>query len=235
MIRQARSYLVGAVSGTTLVVVAVTVFIALVSLQTLRDWPLTDIGGGDAAGTGAVTGGGPRGPTAAGAPGSSGEGAGGVAAGGGKPSGRDRDGGGVPAGVPVTAAVAPSGSTPVPRESDTPVPSTLGGGAGQGDSASGGAGGRSRSNGSAGGRPEQRPANSGGGESVSKAVTGTVNETVAGVDEATGGALGEAGVTEATEEVVESAAGPDSTVGKTVDEATKKVKDAVGGALGDND
>ncbi|HEY5814729.1 MAG TPA: hypothetical protein VIS95_00120, partial [Solirubrobacterales bacterium] len=49
MIRQAQTYLVGAVSGTTLIVAAVLAFVALVSLQGLRDWPLAGIGGGDEA------------------------------------------------------------------------------------------------------------------------------------------------------------------------------------------
>src|SRR4051794_2615252 len=49
MIRQAHTYLAGAVSGTALVAAAVVAFVMLVSFQALRDWPLTDlnIGGGD--------------------------------------------------------------------------------------------------------------------------------------------------------------------------------------------
>jgi hypothetical protein len=63
-------------------------------------------------------------------------------------------------------------------------------------------------------------------------VTNTVNNTVAGVDEATGGALGKTGVTKATEEVVDNAAGPESMVGETVDKTVEKVKETVGGLLG---
>ncbi len=63
-------------------------------------------------------------------------------------------------------------------------------------------------------------------------MTGAVNDTVSGVDEATGGALGGTGVTQTTEEVVNGVAGPESTVGKTVDKTTEKVKDTVGGLLG---
>jgi hypothetical protein len=56
-------------------------------------------------------------------------------------------------------------------------------------------------------------------------VTSTVNETVHQVDETvTGGALEDTGVTGTTEEVVESVAGPESTVGKVVDETTKAVE-----------
>src|SRR4051794_24438896 len=48
MIRQAHTYLAGAVSGTALVAAAVVAFVLLVSFQALRDWPLAGIGiGGD--------------------------------------------------------------------------------------------------------------------------------------------------------------------------------------------
>ncbi|HEX5763208.1 MAG TPA: hypothetical protein VFY04_08825, partial [Solirubrobacterales bacterium] len=46
MIRQARSYLVGAISSTALIAAAVVAFVLLVSAQALRDWPL-GIGGGE--------------------------------------------------------------------------------------------------------------------------------------------------------------------------------------------
>jgi len=70
----------------------------------------------------------------------------------------------------------------------------------------------------------------GGSQSTSGAITGTVNKTVSGVDEATGGVIGSTGVTETTEKVVEGVAGPESTVGHTVDEVVK----TVGGLLGGN-
>src|SRR6478736_4141256 len=48
MIRQAHTYLAGAVSSTALVAAAVVAFVLLVSFQALRDWPLAGIGiGGD--------------------------------------------------------------------------------------------------------------------------------------------------------------------------------------------
>ncbi|MGC1852920.1 MAG: hypothetical protein WA687_10835, partial [Solirubrobacterales bacterium] len=51
MVRQARNYLAGAVSGTALIAIAVIAFVMLVSLQTLRDWPLAGIAGsGDESG-----------------------------------------------------------------------------------------------------------------------------------------------------------------------------------------
>jgi len=63
-------------------------------------------------------------------------------------------------------------------------------------------------------------------------VTKTVNDTVAGVDEVTGGTLGKSGVPQTTEEVVNGVAGPESTVGERVDKTVEKVKDGVGGLLG---
>src|SRR3954447_16742065 len=54
MIRQAHTYLAGAVSSTALVAAAVVAFVLLVSFQALRDWPLAgiSIGGDDSAATG---------------------------------------------------------------------------------------------------------------------------------------------------------------------------------------
>jgi len=69
----------------------------------------------------------------------------------------------------------------------------------------------------------------GGGQSASGAITNTVNKTVSGVDEATGGVIGNTGVTEATEKVVEGVAGPETPVGKTVDGVAKTVGGLLGG------
>lgn len=60
MIRQAHSYLAGAVSATALVSLAVVAFVVLVSLQALRDWPLAGLATGadkGATSTGAPDGG----------------------------------------------------------------------------------------------------------------------------------------------------------------------------------
>ncbi len=54
-----------------------------------------------------------------------------------------------------------------------------------------------------------------------------MNDTVAGVDTATGGAVSGTGVTDVTEDVVEGTVGPESTVGQTVD----KSAETVGGLL----
>src|SRR4051812_1555013 len=49
MIRQARTYLVGAMSGASLIAAAIAVFVLLVSTQVFGDWPIAGlVGGGDA-------------------------------------------------------------------------------------------------------------------------------------------------------------------------------------------
>ena len=47
MIRQAHTYLAGAVSGTALIAIAVAIFVMLVSVQAARDWPFAGLVGGD--------------------------------------------------------------------------------------------------------------------------------------------------------------------------------------------
>ncbi|MGC1166488.1 MAG: hypothetical protein WA862_10300, partial [Solirubrobacterales bacterium] len=50
MIRQAHTYLVGAMGGATLIALAIVVFAVLVSAQVFRDWPIAALdGGGEAA------------------------------------------------------------------------------------------------------------------------------------------------------------------------------------------
>ena len=53
MIRQAHTYLAGAVSGTVLIAIAVAIFVMLVSVQAAKDWPLADLVGGDDGASGA--------------------------------------------------------------------------------------------------------------------------------------------------------------------------------------
>jgi hypothetical protein len=234
MIRQAHTYLAGAVSSTALVAAAVVAFVLLVSFQALKDWPLAgiSIGGGDSA---AIEPGNPG----AGSATSLTETAGGVSAGPVVTKGPARNGNGRPTakqdrqvavdasptaatGSPTAeapssspagqggSAGSPSGSSPTGSASSSPTPGGGGGGSSPGTGSGGSAGGSSKS--------------------TSGAATETVNKTVSGVDEATGGVLGSTGVTETTEKVVESVAGPESTVGKTVDEVVK----GVGGLLGGN-
>ena len=49
MIRQAHTYLAGAMGGATLIAIAIAVFVVLVSAQVFRDWPLAALGGDDGA------------------------------------------------------------------------------------------------------------------------------------------------------------------------------------------
>lgn len=228
MIRQTRNYLKGALSGTALIVVAVVAFALLVSLQTLRDWPFAGLIGGSEAETSAVEAGGPQGATTTAASASATGGDGG--SGGSGQAGPNRAAGDDPPGG------VPTGETP--QGADTPASSPGTGGATQpgspGATSNNSGGGRSRQPSSGGEGGGSQPSG-GGGESVSETVTGTVNDTVNGVDQATGGVLGETGVTQTTEEVIDGVAGPDSPVGGTADKVTKKVDDTVGDLLGEGD
>jgi hypothetical protein len=208
MIRQAHTYLAGAVSGTALIAVAVVGFVMLVSLQALRDWPLASIGGGG--NSVAVSSGQPvagtKGPlslnaASAGVLRRSGTGA--------NVTGRQNGGGGSLGGR--QGGNAGGETSPVPSGADAPSSSPAGDAGSTSPSASGGSTG------------------AGSGRSTSGAVTGTVNKTVSGVDQTTGGTLGSTGVTEVTEETVNDVAGPESLVGKTVDETVKTVGGLLGG------
>ena len=210
MIRQAHTYLVGAVSGTALIGAAVITFVMLVSLQALKDWPLAGIGGGgDSA---AVS----TGQPASGAGNAANAGAGGAAAAGAAGNGANRavrrhggagSLGGQGGNATGWASPAPSGGEAPSAGAGSTPSSAPGVGSGSGSSTGGGS-----------------------GQSTSGAVTGAVNKTVSGVDQATGGTLGSTGVTTDTEETVNGAAGPESPVGKTVD----KVVETVGGLLEGN-
>jgi hypothetical protein len=233
MIRQAHTYLAGAVSGTALIAAAVVSFVLLVSFQALRDWPLAGISlGGDdnAASAPSSTGG---------TPAKAGEATGGPTGGAaGAAVGRRTDG---PAGrgaagaqgtrVATGAAPNPASGSPVAK---SPASSPGSPGAANGSPPSGSTSASSSGgNGGAGGGPGPTgPANGGPlgnvTQSPSGAVTGAVNDTVTGVDEATGGVVGSTGVPKVTEEAVNNVAGPESPVGKTVDEVGK----TVGGLLG---
>jgi len=214
VVRQARIYLAGGISGTALIAVAVVAFVVLVSLQTLRDWPLNGIGddrSGAVQDSAAVaTGVGARGPTTAGASVTS------STAGGEAPRSRGQAGdGAVTVGGAGEAAGSPAAVRPAARAPSSNPATGLGGSSRSGDSAPSG-----------GSTPRD---GEGSSPSLSQAAAGTVNETIAGVDSATGGALGNAGVTETTEEVVNGAAGPKSAVGRTVDRTTQAVGGLPGG------
>ena len=206
MIRQARTYLVGALSGVTLIGAAIVVFAVLVSAQVFHDWPIAEfanhdqrsavapgkalpVADGTKAGTGGVTASTAR-PNAAKAAANRGNGNGAANS---KPgahhAGTATETGAIaaaPTAVTPTASSGGSGST----TATTPPPTTT--------------------------KPAQT-------------VTEAVNGTVAGVDEnVLGGTLEKTGVTEVTENLVNGVAGPESVVGKTVE----GVSEAVGGLLG---
>ena len=47
MIRQAHTYMAGAMSGATLIAIAIAAFVLLVSAQVFKSWPIPDLGGGE--------------------------------------------------------------------------------------------------------------------------------------------------------------------------------------------
>lgn len=209
MVRQAKAYLAGAVSGTVLIAVAIGVFVLLVSLQVFRDWPVAGLGGTDEE---------VAAPAAAGAA-----------------SGANGEVGGVAAASDGTEPGSGSGSGRSPGSGGGDLADEVGGGGGGQPSATGGGQsgvGSSGPGGSGGGGSSPGGGSAGGGSgtgSPSGELTETVNETVQQVDETVlGGALGEAGVTEITEGALDGVAGPESTAGKAVDGTVE----AVGGVLG---
>ncbi|HEV7562761.1 MAG TPA: hypothetical protein VGO24_04605 [Solirubrobacterales bacterium] len=232
MIRQAHTYLVGAMSGATLIAIAIVAFVLLVSAQVFRDWPIAALGdsgsphisdartASPAAAAGTATA-----PAGAGAAksGSSGSGASAKGAGKAKPS---------VAGGDLATSEDPTGPAEAPSGGEGGGPGDSGNQAGSNPPTSSPAG-------SAPGPSGQgsSPSSPGGGSSSgggtastpSAKVTETVNNTVNQVDETVaGGSLGKTGVTEAAQGVVNGVAGPESPVGKVVDETVK----TVGGLLG---
>lgn len=221
LVRQAHSYLAGAVSSTVLIASAVLAFVLLVSVQAFRDWPVSGLGlgGGDrdvsvSSGQAASVGPALR-PTHARAVGKAGAAASGhvFADGGASVPGRSGSiaqrnglGGGSPGTATPRGATSPgeSGSSSVgdsPPTGSAPGPASGGGPGSPGTGAGGGS----------------------AGSSPSAGVTGAVDNTVSKVDETVGGALGETGVTKLTEGVVNRVAGPQSAVGHEVDEAVSTV------------
>jgi hypothetical protein len=221
MIRQARTYLVGAMSGATLIAIAIAVFVLLVSAQVFRDWPIAALGSGDDAA--AVSDAKPAGPggTLAGQQASPAAGGRGAATG-----GSDGNGGASGQGDGSLASVGNGSQPSAPGQGGAPGSGSGGGGSGgqspaqaPGTSASSGGGG---GGGSASG-------GSGGATTPSGKAAETVNNTVNQVDEsALGGTLNDTGATDVTEGAVNGVAGPESPVGKVVDEVTG----AVDGVLG---
>ncbi len=215
MVRQAQTYLAGAVSATALVSAAVVAFVLLVSFQALKDWPLAALGGGDESSLS------PARPVDTGGRSSSATGGAGSARADAAAQGQGSEGAGAVERGGNGALGAAPGEAPVGAPT-TQSPGAGGGSEGFAASGSNGAGSGPQGGGAGSGT------GSGSGQSTSGAVTGAVNDTVAGADEAVGGALGETGVTDVTEGAVNGVAGPESPVGETVD----KTVDAVGSVLG---
>jgi len=218
VIRQAHSYLAGAVSGTALIASAIVAFVVLVSLQAVRDWPLANLGGGDTSGVSNArpvnSAQGAAGTAAGGAAGSRGRGAAAAKGNGGGPTSHPRRDSAALGNAPSSGEGGSANGAPA-----SPGGGTAGGAPAAAGSTSPGSGGTGGGGGGGGGS----------GSSTSGAVTGAVNDTVSGADAATGGALGNAGVTGATEEIVNGVAGPESTPGKTVDKATETIGGLPGG------
>lgn len=187
VIRQAQTYFASAVSGTALIGAAIVAFVLLVSLQALRDWPLAGIGGTGGGGAQERTGAGEGASQAAGTSAKGGEAT--ARAGAGGTAGAHRNGAD---GKAVGHAGTGVGGTPSSGAQAPRLPESAQAGSGGGSTGS-----------SAGSDGKSSGGSAGGGESSQSAtgtVAKTVNETVSGVDEATGGTLGETGVTKVTEE-----------------------------------
>jgi hypothetical protein len=230
MIRQAHTYLVSAMSGATLIAIAIVVFVLLVSAQVFRDFPLAGLNGGDDGKAHVSDARAATAPAAVPAKANPAQ----QRSTGSRSAGKD-------GGATDPAASGDLASTATPA-----APSESAGSEGDGPSAGnqGSAGSPASSpTASAPSSPSQGSASSGGGSSSggsgagggsattpSGKVTETVNNTVNQVDETvTGGTLGKAGVTEVTEGVVNGVVGPESTVGKVVDETVKTVGGLLGG------
>jgi hypothetical protein len=243
MIRQAHTYLVGAMGGATLIAIAIAVFVMLVSAQVFRDWPIAALGDGNEAAE--VSQAQPVGGAGAAADGSDSGGKADLTRGGGGAD-RAKAGGGVDAARGGGSLAVNGGAVGGDGESvreDSGTPGASGGGGGSGDAAGGGApqatsapsGGGAVSSGGGGGKSTAGSGGGSGGSTSSPPTSGQVTETVNGtvnkVDEAAlGGTLDNSSVTEVTEGVVNGVAGPESPVGKVVDEAVG----AVGGLLNPN-
>ncbi len=256
MIRQAHTYLVGALSGVTLIGIAIGVFVLLVSAQVFHDWPIAELGGHEQkaavapaqalpanGGVDATVG---NGTGAAGARRNAAKAGAGTTATAARHAARHHQGAGAGAvadatGPATTVESAPttsggntssggnSGSKASQPSSSSPSPSSSPSSTGgsSGSGGSGSSGGSSGSSGSGTGTATTVPPVT----AVTKPppVAEAVNETVHGVDEnVLGGTLEKTGVTEVTESVVNGVAGPETVVGKTVE----GVGEVVGGLLG---
>jgi hypothetical protein len=223
MIRQTRTYLVGAMSGATLIAIAIAAFVVLVSAQVFSDWPLSTLRGSgpeSSVSNARATAGGDEAAASAAVAASAGT-AGADAPGNGKDAvvdGNRQSTGVDSAAAPLAPASegGPGGGSGESGSGSDPVATT--------PSDSGGESGGSGSRSSSGGGSSSSTTTS----SPSRTVGEAVNNTVSGVDQTvTGGNLQGSGVTPVVEGVVDGVAGPESTVGEVVD----KTVEAVGGIL----
>lgn len=202
MIRQAHSYMAGAVSGAALIATAIVIFVVLVAAQVFKDWPVPNLGleAGDDASVSIS----PGHPVA-------------------QPGGAGPAAAGVPAGATGAGgrAAQPPGTLTQASGGDSEAPTSPSGNSNQGSGAASApvaAADASTGSGS--------PSSEGGGNSSSPSatITGTVNDTASQVDHsALGGDLHDSGVTDVTQGVVNGVAGPNSAVGQTVDKAAGTV------------
>jgi hypothetical protein len=239
MIRQAHTYLVSAMSGATLIAIAIVVFVLLVSAQVFRDFPLAGLtGGGDeqphisdaraaAAPAVAPAKASPAAPVARRSTGSQAAGKDNAAA---QPTASAGDLATTGAPASPGESVAGEGGGPSGANQGTegaPASSPAASSPGSDASSSGGS---SSSSGGGSGSSGGSGSGSGSASTPSAKVTETVNNTVNQVDETvTGGALEKTGVTGVTEGVVNGVVGPESVVGKAVDETVKTVGGLLGG------
>jgi hypothetical protein len=212
MIRQAHASMVSAISGATLIAIAIAVFVVLVSAQVFRDWPIAALGD---SGNGPAAVSDPRAAHPA-HPASSK-----VVAGSASPAGAGATGKATAkTGRGSAGLVAANGDGSAPPAQPGPVPAEAGPGT---SSPASGRNSPSRSAGSASPGSSRR-GSAAAAASPSGKVTETVNNTVTKVDEtALGGTLHSTGVTEVTEGVVHGLVGPESTVGHVVDETVGTV------------
>jgi hypothetical protein len=262
MVRQAHNYLVGALSGVTLIGIAIAVFVVLVSAQVFHDWPIAALSShSDASsvapakalpGVDQTADTAPTGTTAGTAhPNAAKAGAATVA-----PTAKrahphhaaatDATG---PATVveaaPTAAGDETSGGNSGSRSSQpsastnssSSTPSSNSGsssGGSTGSSSSGSSGTATSSSGSTGngGSTTTPPPTTAATKPLSEAVVEAADGTVGAVNEVTGGTLEKAGVTQVTEEVVNGLAGPESLVGKTVNGVGETLNKVLGGGEG---
>ena len=229
MIRQAHTYLVSAMSGATLIAIAIVAFVLLVSAQVFRDWPIAALGDNEPSISDSRATSSPQQGAAASTaaePAAAPQSTGSRADGGGNGGDRNQTATG-----DATATGGPTATTSPVESGDT------GSGGNQGGNESPSSTAPSPSNPGTSSNSSQGSSTGGKSESGSTAavtptgkLTETVNETVSKVDETvTGGALEKTGVTEVTEGVVNGVVGPESPVGKAVDETVKTVGGLLGG------